>query len=51
MSRARKGKGHGTKFIEMLEKEAKRIGESEMSAFPVTNDKLEHIMVDNACMQ
>lgn len=39
-----KGKGHGTKFIEMLEREAKRIGESEISAFPVTNERLEHIL-------
>lgn len=41
-----KDKGHGTRFVEMLEQEARELGKSEISAFPVTDDSFEHILRD-----
>jgi hypothetical protein len=37
-------KGHGTKFVEMIEEEAKRQGIKEIIYEPVTNPKLGHIL-------
>ena len=39
-------KGHGTKFVELLEREVKRLGHCRIEAFPVTDDRFEHILRD-----
>ena len=36
--------GHGTKFIELMEKEAKMLGLDQIEVSPVTVDKLRHIL-------
>ena len=39
-----KDKGHGTKFVELIEVAAKKVGHDQLVFYPVTSEILEHIL-------